>query len=114
MFQSRLFMNALQLRFISAAFCFLLILPSGFLLSRSGRPYGLVLFNVHKLIAVGMLVFLAINVYRLNQATPLGITQLTACLIAAVCFVATIITGGLVSTAQPMPAAVSLAHRLLP
>lgn len=107
-------MNTLQLRFISAGLFFLLILPSGLWLSHSGKPYSLVLFNIHKLIGFGLFVFLAINVFRANQATPLSALQLAACLIAAVCFLATIVTGGLVSIHQTVPGLVSLAHKLVP
>lgn len=107
-------MNNLQLRFISAGLFFLLILPSGLWLSHSGKPYSLALFNIHKLMGFGLFVFLAINVFRVNQATPLSALQSAACLIAAVCFLATIVTGGLVSIPQTMPGLVSLAHKLLP
>lgn len=107
-------MNTLQLRFVSAGLFFLLILPSGLWLSQSGKPYSLILFNIHKLLGFGLLVFLAINVYRVNQAAPLSALQLTACLIATLFFVATIVTGGLVSLPKAVPTVVSLSHKLLP
>ena len=107
-------MNALQLRFVSAGLFFLLILPSGLWLSHSGKPYSTLLFNAHKLIGFGLFVFLAINVYRVNQAAPLTALQLIACLIAALFFFAAIITGGLVSIGKVMPTAVSLMHKLFP
>lgn len=107
-------MNVSQLRFVSAGLFFLLILPSGFWLRHSGKPYNLLLFNLHKLIGFGLFVFLAATVYRVNQATPLSHQQLTACLIAALFFVATIVTGGLVSVSTTTPGAFSLSHRLLP
>jgi hypothetical protein len=107
-------MTTLQLRFVSAGLFFLLILPLGLWLSHSGKPYNLALFNLHKLIGVGLFVFLAINVYRVNRATPLNTLQLTACLLAALFFAATIVTGGLVSLPKAMPGIVSLSHRLLP
>jgi hypothetical protein len=107
-------MNILQFRFVSAGLFFLLILPSGLWLSHSGKPYGPILFNVHKVIGFGLFVFLAINVYRMNQATPLNDLQRTACLLAALFFAVTIVTGGLVSLPKAMPGIVSLSHRLLP
>ncbi|HET9912716.1 MAG TPA: hypothetical protein VFQ13_12545 [Anaerolineales bacterium] len=107
-------MNPLQLRFVSAGLFFLLILPSGFWLSHSGKPYGTLLFTAHKLIGLGLFVFLAINVYQVNQATPLSALELTACLVAALFFLATIVTGGLVSVDKAMPVLVSLAHKLFP
>lgn len=107
-------MNVIQLRFVSVGLLFLLILPSGLWLSHSGKPYSLILFNIHKLIGFGLFVFLAINIYRLNRATPLSALQLTACLIAALFFVVTIVTGALVSIPKAMPAVVWLSHKLLP
>jgi hypothetical protein len=107
-------MNILHFRFVSAGLFFLLILPSGLWLSQSGKPYGPLLFNIHKLLGFGLFVFLAINVYRVNQAAPLNALQLTACLLAALFFAATIVTGGLVSLPKAMPAVVPLFHRLLP
>ena len=107
-------MNILQLRFVSIGLFFLLLLPSGLWLSHSGKPYHLILFNIHKLIGFGLLVFLAINVYRVNQVTPLSPLQLTACLITGLFFIAAIVTGGLVSIPRAMPEVVSLSHRLLP
>jgi hypothetical protein len=107
-------MNALQLRFVSAGLFFLLILPTGLWLRHSGKPYGTLLFTAHKLIGFGLFVFLAINVYRVNQATPLSALELTACMIAGLFFLATIVTGGLVSIDKAMPGFVSLSHKLLP
>lgn len=107
-------MNILQFRFVGAGLFFLLILPSGLWLSQSGKPYGPFLFNIHKLIGFGLFVFLPINVYRVNQAAPLNALQRTACLLAALFFTATIVTGGLVSVPKAMPGIVSLSHRLLP
>lgn len=107
-------MNTLQLRLLSAGLFFLLILPSGFWLSRSGKPYSFVLFNIHKLMGFGLFVFLANNVFRVNQTTPFSAQQLAACLIAAVSFVATIATGGLVSIPHQTAILVSLSHKLLP
>lgn len=45
---------------------------------------------------------------------PLSAMELTACVIARLFFPATIVTGGLVSIPKPMPAVVSLSHKLLP
>ena len=107
-------MNTLQVRFVSAGLVFLLILPSGLWLSHIGKPYSSALFNVHKLIGFGLFVFLAINVLRVNQANPLSALQQAACLIAGLFFLATIVTGGLVSIPQAMPGVLSVAHKLLP
>lgn len=107
-------MDAFQLRFLSAGLFFLWIVPSGLWLKHSGKPYGVLLFNLHKLIGLGVLVFLAINVYRLSQSAPLSAAELIACVVAGLFFVATIISGGLVSIDTTMPAFLRMTHKILP
>ena len=107
-------MNTLQFRFLNAGLAFLLILPSGLWMSYSGKPYSMLVFNIHKLIGFGLFVFLTINVYWVNQATPLSFPQRTACIITGLFFLATMVTGGLVSISKVMPVGLSLSHKLLP
>jgi hypothetical protein len=107
-------MNALQLRFASAGLFFLFILPSGLWLSHSGKPYSLILFNAHKLIGFGLFLFLIVNVYKVNRLTSLSNLELMACLIAGLFFLATIVSGGLVSIPKAGPGIVSISHKLLP
>lgn len=92
---------------------FLLIFVLGYTLSRAGKPYPGLLFNLHKLIALAVLVLLVYTAARAHQAAPLGPLPVALTALAVLFFVATIATGGLVSTAktiQPAP----LLHRLLP
>ena len=107
-------MNIFQLRFVNIAIFFLLVFSSGYWLHHSGKPYGAILFNVHKLIGLGLFVFLFVRIFQLHQTTPLNTLEWVACLIAGLFFLATIVFGGLVSIAKPMPAFVSLAHKSLP
>ena len=107
-------MNVFELRVSHAALFFLLIFASGFWLQHSGKPYGTVLFNLHKLIGLGVLIFLAVNIYRLNQRGPLSALELSLCVASGLLFLATIVSGGLVSVDQSWPAAVLLLHKILP
>ncbi|HEX2993834.1 MAG TPA: hypothetical protein VHP14_03365 [Anaerolineales bacterium] len=107
-------MNIFQLRFVNIGLFFLLIFSSGYWLHHSGKPYGGILFNLHKLIGFGLFVLIVIRVIQLHRATPLSALELIACAIAGLFFLATIVFGGLVSVAQPMPTFVSLAHKFLP
>ncbi len=107
-------MNIFQLRFVNIGLFFLLIFASGYWLHQSGKPYGALLFNLHKLIGFGLFLLLVIRIYQLHHATPLSALELTACLIAGLFFLATIVFGGLVSIDKAWPAIVSLAHKLLP
>lgn len=107
-------METFQLRFLSAGLFFLWIVPSGLWLKHAGKPYSLILFNLHKLIGLGVFVFLAINVYRLNQSAQLSTAELTACVVAGLFFVATIISGGLASIDMPIPGFLRMTHKILP
>ncbi|HSB00144.1 MAG TPA: hypothetical protein VLE49_05805 [Anaerolineales bacterium] len=107
-------MNIFQLRFVNIGLFFLLIFASGYWLNHSGKPYGAILFNLHKLIGVGLFVFLIVRITQLNHTTPLSAVEWIACAVAALFFLATIVFGGLASVAKPMPAIVSLAHKLFP
>jgi len=107
-------MNILQLRFANIGLFFLVIFASGYWLHHSGKPYGAVLFNIHKLIGFGLFVFLAVRAFQLDHTAPLSAVEWIACVVAALCFIATIVFGGLVSVDRTWPAFVPLLHKLLP
>jgi hypothetical protein len=107
-------MNILQLRFVNTGLFFLLILASGLWLRHSGKPYGAILFNVHKLIGLAVFIFLIVNISRMNQGTPLSALELIACAVSGLFFVATIVSGGLVSVDKSWPTFVPILHKLLP
>ncbi len=93
---------------------FLLIFLTGFWLSRGGRPYGVLLLTVHKLVSVGAVVFLAIVLVRINRAVGLNTIEVLAAVITGGLFLGTIATGGLLSAAKPIPAMVHLLHKTMP
>jgi ABC-type multidrug transport system permease subunit len=107
-------MDTIQSRIISAGFLFIFIFLSGFGLRRSGKPYNALLFNIHKLIGVGTLVYLFLMVRQVHRLAPLAQNEITAAVVTGLCFVVTIIAGGLVSIERPMPAAVKWTHKLMP
>lgn len=107
-------MGGTQLRVIGAGLSFVLIFLLGFWLSRSGKPYSPIIFNLHKLIGLAALVLLAVTVYRVNQVAPLSTAGWIAAAVTGLLFIATIVSGGLVSLDQPMPAFVSLMHKAFP
>ena len=107
-------MNILSTKLISAAIFFLLIILSGFWLSRSGKPYSTLILTIHKLIGLGVGVYLIITVYRIyktGSSSPIG---LVAMLVTILFFIGLIAMGGLLSTEKTMPGALSMIHKLLP
>jgi len=107
-------MGITQLRVIGAGLFFLFIFLSGFWLSNTGKPFNVILFTIHKLIGVAAVVFLVITVNRIHQVAALSTIELIACVVTGLFFVSTIISGGLVSLDKPMPAAISMMHKLFP
>jgi hypothetical protein len=113
-------MNTLIAKAAAAGMAFLLIFATGFWLSRMGKPYGVLLFTAHKLIAVGAVIYLAVTIFRMSQTAPIGSSTWAVVAIAAVCAVLTIITGGVASaaaagdTASPLLGLLPALHRWLP
>ena len=107
-------MNASQLRIVIVGVLYLSIFGSGFWLTRSGRPYSTVVVTIHKLISVGAFVYLAVSLYRLNQAAPLSAGMVAAGVITGLFFIGTVATGAMLTAEKPMPAVVLWLHRITP
>ncbi len=99
-------MNATQVRIASLALFFVLIFIFGFWLSRSGKPYNGILFNLHKLISLGAVLFLGLTAAKAHQTAPLDLAQIAALAVTVVCFLSAIVTGGLLSALKDVPAVV--------
>ena len=116
-------MDTTQSKMIYTGAFFLFILLSGFWVSRSGKPYNTFIYTVHKLIGLGIGVYLIRMVYLTNRAAPLNATQWTAIIITVLLFVLTVAAGGLLSVlaegglqnmGQGMQMAIELVHKILP
>lgn len=108
-------MSVTQLRIISAGLFFLFIFLSGFWLSHLGKPpYPVILLTVHKLIGLAAVVYLVITINRVNQMARLNSIEFIVCIISAVFFLSTVISGGLASIDKPMPAIVLRLHQISP
>ena len=102
---------------------FLFILLSGLWVSRSGKPYNSLIFNIHKLIGLAAGIYLICTVYLTNQATSLKAAQWTSIVITVLLFLVTVAAGGLLSIldagnlqsmSQPMRTAVLQVHKFSP
>lgn len=91
-----------------------IVVLSGLWLSHRGRPLSTLLLTIHKLIAVGILVYLTITLYRMHQASPLTTLIIALGCVTLVFFLGLIATGGFLSAARPMPAFVLRIHQILP
>jgi|WetSurMetagenome_2_1015567.scaffolds.fasta_scaffold1010977_1 hypothetical protein len=107
-------MSTLTLRIIGTGVLFIFVFLSGVWLSNSGKPLSVVISTIHKLIGLAALIFIGATIYQLNQAAPLTALELGAAVITGLLFVVTMITGGLLSTGQPVAAAILTVHRIGP
>lgn len=101
-------------KLILSGILLLLIIVFGFFVSGRGKPYNPFIFGIHKLLSVGLFVFLAINIVRLNQVSPLSPITTGICVIFGVFFFITMVTGGVISVEKEMPKIFSSLHKLLP
>jgi hypothetical protein len=93
---------------------FLIIFISGFWLSKSGKPYHAVVFNVHKLLGLAVFVLVGVLVYQTQHGSAFSSLEFTMIGIAAVLTIGTIISGGLVSIDKSLPTVITLIHKILP
>jgi hypothetical protein len=107
-------MDTSQSPILIAGLLFLIIYLAGFRLSRKGKPYNPLLYNLHKLVGLSAGVYLGVIVCRTHQSAPLDMRQAGMVVVTALSFVATVVTGGLVSIDKPLPAVVTRLHRLFP
>lgn len=107
-------MDTTPFRIAGAVLLFLFIFVSGYWLSRSGKPYGVILLTFHKLIALAAFVFLAILLIQSHRVTALSGTEMVAGTISGLFFLGLIISGGLLSSDARMPALVLKLHEITP
>ena len=107
-------MGTMQIRIVGTGLFFLFIFLSGIWLSHSGKPLNVIILTIHKLISLAAVVFLVITLYQINQVAKLSAIELVAGVIAGLFFLSAIVTGGLLSTSKPMPAAILTVHQVTP
>lgn len=109
-------MNNNLLSVISIGTGFLIMFFSGFGLNRTGKPYGMLIFTIHKLIGLGMGILLFTMVRQANQTTQLSPMEIAAVAVTILSFIATVTTGSLLSipASKPMPEIVSKLNKIFP
>ncbi len=93
---------------------FILTLAFGFWLSRVGRPYNGVLFNVHKLIALGTVVVTAIQMVELLRNAETQALVIVLLVVAVLCVIAIFASGALMSAGELNYALMLTIHKVAP
>jgi hypothetical protein len=106
-----------------AALFFVFIFIFGYWVSRAGKPYNALLFNIHKLIGLAAGIYLIREVYRAHQLAIFTSLQISLLVLTVLIFVILVVVGGLLSAeaegslknVQPVTLRVlTTAHHLLP
>ena len=101
-------------RFIIPGILFLLTLAFGFWLSHTGKPYNSLLFNVHKLIALGGVVLAILHLTKIpNLLTPFSLVAIGLGL-AAFSVITLFVSGALMRAGKLDYALMLTIHRVAP
>ena len=93
---------------------FLLTIGFGFWLSRRSKPYNVLLFNVHKLIALGTVVLIGLAIFKLFKLLDLPVGIILLLIIAALSIVALFATGAFMSADKGEYRLLKLVHNIAP
>ena len=104
-------MNILS-RFVIAGIVFILTLVFGFWLSRSGRPYNGLLFNIYKLIALAAVIVTVVQLVGVLKGTDLPALSIALLALAALCAVGLFVSGALMSAGKLDHALLHTIHRV--
>jgi len=76
---------------------FILTLIFGFWLSKAGKPYNGILFNIHKLIALGTVILASMRVYNVLKIMDSIVLIIVLLVITAICVIALFASGAFMS-----------------
>jgi len=93
---------------------FILTLAFGFWVSHVGKPYNGLLFNVHKLIALGAVVATVIQLVKLLKSADALALVGVLLVVAALCVIALFASGALMSMDKLDYALILTIHRVAP
>lgn len=94
--------------------CCVVVFLSGFGLSEAGKPYGTLIFSVHKLVAMAGLISLGVATVRSHRLAKLSAPVWFSVVVSGMLFLSTIATGSLLSIGKAMPAIVRSLHQTTP
>jgi len=101
-------------KFLVSGLFFVFVFLSGFWLSRTGKPYNMLLITFHKLVSLAGGLYLARMVYRFHRQDPLSPVQIATVVIAFLLFIVNVTTGSLLSATKPIPEIVSTLNKYSP
>ena len=101
-----------NLQWILPAILFLVIVGVGFWVSKLGKPYNGLLFNIHKLIALGAVILTGIRIFRLNPLETFPVLAILFITLALVGVIAMFATGAMMSIQDQVKKNPKLVHQI--
>ena len=105
---------SITLRITGIGLLFLLMILSGIWLTKTGKPYNPVLFNVHKILSLAAVVLAGIQAYALFRQVDTGSLEATLLILAAALFLVLIVSGGLLNEDFRIHDLLRIVHRITP
>ena len=93
---------------------FLLAIITGIWLSNSGKPLNATIFTIHKLIALGSVVFIAVVIRNLLKNAEINNVILTLIIVTGLSVLTLFISGALLSLGKPVNNIISTIHSVTP
>ena len=90
-------MDTIPSKIVICAALFVITLVSGFVLSNLGKPLNTFVFTIHKLVAIGTVILLAVSIYQVVKTVDLQALYLAVWAVAGLSFLALIVSGALLS-----------------
>ena len=107
-------MTPMTSKLIVTGLLLLFTLLSGVWLSHSGRPYNTVIFTLHKLIALGAVIFTVTTVQQLRTSVDIQTLTIGASVVTGLLFLSLFASGALLSIGKPDHIAILTIHRVAP
>jgi hypothetical protein len=101
-------------KFVLPGIAFVLTLAFGFWVSRLGRPYNGLLFNVHKLIALGAVIATIVQLTKVLKNANALILIIVLLVVAALCVIALFASGAFMSIGNVDYGLMLTVHRIAP
>ncbi len=101
-------------KFLNPTLGFLLTLAFGSWLSRRGKPYNGLLFNIHKLIALAAVILSGLAVYKVLKVMDVATLIILLLVVAALSVIALFVSGALMSAEKGEFRVMKLIHNISP
>ena len=102
----------IETRFIIIGLLFIVSVLSGINISKSGKPYNVPVFTIHKIAGLAAIVLIAIAIYKIQEPIELKILELGAIVFTGIFLVSVFISGVLLSINKTVNELILTIHKI--